>query len=38
MKTVLGVALALLALLVLLLMYQQPRFVMAFADLITACF
>jgi hypothetical protein len=38
MKAVLGVVLVLLALLVLLLMYQQPRFVMAFADLITACF
>jgi len=38
MKTVFGVALVVLALLALLLMYQQPRFVMAFADLITACF
>ncbi len=38
MKTMLGLALALLVLLALLLMYQQPRFVMAFADLITACF
>ena len=38
MKTTLYVVLGALLLLVLLLMYQQPRFVMAFADLITACF
>ena len=37
MKTALFAVLGLL-LVILLLMYQQPRFVMAFSDLITACF
>jgi hypothetical protein len=38
MKTTLYAVLGVLLLAILLLMYQQPRFVMAFADLITACF
>lgn len=38
MKTVLWLALGLAVLAVLLSMYQQPRFVISFADLISACF